>query len=81
MTLGLTPEELIARNKAKQKQWRLDHPDKIRAFHRKYNLKPEVQEHKLQWARENKEAINTRRREIYAMKKQQNAEALVEPVA
>ena len=81
MTLGLSPEEIIARNKEKQRQWRLNKPERIRGFHRKYNQKPEVQERKLQWARENKEAINARRREIYAMKKQQNAEALVEPVA
>tara|TARA_Y100001968_G_scaffold81089_1_gene72212 strand:- start:4205 stop:4459 length:255 start_codon:yes stop_codon:yes gene_type:complete len=69
MTLHLPPEEIIARNKAKQKQWRIDHPDRIKAFHAKYNAKPEVMERKAAWAREHKDDINARRREIYRLKR------------
>jgi len=65
MTLHLPPEEIIARNKAKQKQWRIDHPDRIKEFHKKYNAKPSVSQRKTQWARDHRDEINTRRREIY----------------
>lgn len=70
MTLHLSPEEIIARNKAKQKQWRLDHPERIKEFHKKYNAKPEVSARKTQWARENRDKINARRREIYRMQRE-----------
>ena len=67
MTLHLPPEEIIARNKAKQKQWRIEHPERIKAFHNKYNSKPETKERKATWAREHRDEINTRRREIYRL--------------
>jgi len=83
MTLHLPPEEIIARNKAKQKQWRIDHPDRIKEFHKKYNAKPQVSARKTEWAREHRDQINTRRREIYRRQREaalQNAEAPTEPV-
>ena len=67
MTLHLPPEEIIARNKAKQKQWRIDHPERIKSFHNKYNSKPETRERKAAWAREHRDEINARRREIYRL--------------
>ena len=70
MTLHLPPEEIIARNKAKQKQWRIDHPDRIKGFHAKYNSKPETKERKAAWAREHRELINARRRDIYRQQKE-----------
>ena len=81
--MHLPPEEIIARNKAKQKQWRIDHPDRIKAFHRKYNAKPEVSARKTEWAREHRDEINTRRREIYHRQRevaQQNANTPTEAV-
>ena len=83
MTLHLPPEEIIARNKAKQKQWRIDHPDRIKAFHKKYNAKPEVSARKTQWARDHRDEINARRREIYRRQReatQVTAEAPTEAV-
>ena len=70
MTLHLSPEEIIARNKAKQRQWRIDHPDRVKQFNAKYNAKPEVTIRKAVWAREHKDEINTRRREIYRLKRE-----------
>jgi hypothetical protein len=75
MTLHLTPEELMARNKEKQRQWRESHPDRVRAFHIKHNTKPQVKARKLDWARENKDLINERRRRIYHDRKKQAKEA------
>ena len=65
MTLHLTPEELLARHKAQQKAWRQAHPDKVNEYHRRHHARPEVKERRLAWARENKESINARRRELY----------------
>ena len=83
MTLHMSPASIIARNKAKQKQWRIDHPDRCKAFHKKYNAKPDVSQRKTQWARDHRDEINTRRREIYRTQREvalQNAEAPTEPV-
>ena len=83
MTLHLPPDEIIARNKAKQKQWRLDHPDRILDFHRKYNAKPAVSARKTEWARNHKDAINERRRLQYHQKRAtapESEEAPTEPV-
>jgi hypothetical protein len=83
MTLHMSPESIIARNKAKQKQWRIDHPDRIKDFHRKYNAKPGVIIRKTQWARDHRDEINARRRETYRTRHEdalQNTEAPTEPV-
>ena len=83
MTLHMSPASIMARNKAKQKQWRIDHPDRIKAFHKKYNAKPDVSQRKTQWARDHKDEINERRRQIYATQREaalQNVEAPTEPV-
>ena len=83
MTLHLSPASIIARNKAKQKQWRIDHPDRIKAFHSRYNAKESVRERKTQWARDHRDDINARRREIYRTQREvalQNAEAPTESV-
>ena len=73
MTLHLSPEEIVARNRAKQKQWRLDHPERVREFHKRYNAKPEVSARKTQWAREHRDVINKRRRDLYKSKRQELA--------
>ena len=75
MTLHLSPEEIVARNRAKQKQWRLDHPERVKEFHRRYNAKSEVSARKTQWAREHRDEINKRRREIYQSRRQESAAA------
>ena len=83
MTLHLPAEEIIARNKAKQKQWRIDHPDRCLGFHRKYNAKPEVSARKTEWARAHKDEINERRRLQYRQQRtieQAAEEAPTEPV-
>ena len=68
MTLHLSPEELTARHKAQQKAWREAHPDKIRAYHRKYAAKDDVKERKREFERANRERINARRRELYRLR-------------
>ena len=70
MTLHLPPEEIIARNKAKQKAWRIEHPERIKAFHSKYNAKPETKQRKAAWAREHRDLINARRRDLYRQQKE-----------
>ena len=80
MTLHITPEEIILRNKAKQKQWRIDHPERILDFHRKYNAKPEVSARKTEWARAHRDEINERRRLQYQQKQAALQEAPTEPV-
>ncbi len=75
MTLHLTPEELVSRNKEKQRQWRENHPERVRAFHIKHNTKPQVKARKLEWARDNKELINERRRRMYHDRNKQVKEA------
>ena len=80
MTLHISPEEIILRNKAKQKQWRIDHPERILDFHRKYNAKPEVSARKTKWARAHRDEINERRRLQYQQKQAAAQEAAAEPV-
>ena len=79
MTLHLSPEEILARNKAKRKQWRLDHPERVKEFHRKYNEKPGVAERKKEWARANKDYLNAKRRETYRMKRLQATQDNIVP--
>jgi hypothetical protein len=68
MTLHLSPEELAVRHKAQQKVWREAHPDKVRAYHRKYAAKDDVKERKRDFERANRERINERRRELYRLR-------------
>ena len=70
MTLHLSPASILARNKQKQKEWREAHPEQVRAFHVKHNARPETKERKLKWAQENRDHINTRRREQYQQRRQ-----------
>lgn len=72
MTLHLSPASILARNKLKQKEWREANPERVRAFHVKHNARTETKERKLQWARENRDHINTRRREQYHQRRQQD---------
>ena len=65
--MHLSPEELAARHKAQQKAWREAHPDKVRAYHRKYAAKDDVKERKREFERANRERINVRRRELYRL--------------
>ena len=62
MTLGLSPEEIIARNKAAQKAWRAAHPERMREFHRKNNQKTETKARKAAWAVVNRDVILERAR-------------------
>ena len=78
MTLHLTPAELTARHKAQQKAWREQYPDKIRAYHRKYAAKEDVKERKKNFEKENRERINTRRRELYRLRNPFPSQALEE---
>ena len=80
MTLHISPDEIIARNKAKQKQWRVDHPDRVLGFHRKYNAKPEVSARKTEWARDHRDEINERRRLQYQQKREVTTDVPTEPI-
>ena len=73
MTLGLSPEAILERNAEKRRAWRLEHPDRVKAFHKKHNALPHVSSRKTEWARQHREEINNRRREQYAQKKAQVA--------
>ena len=73
MTLGLSPEAILERNAEKRRAWRLEHPDRVKAFHKKHNALPHVSSRKTEWARQHREEINNRRREQYAQKKTQVA--------
>ena len=75
MTLHLSPASLIARNKQKQKEWRQNHPERVKAFHQKHNARDETKDRKLQWARENRDQINERRRQQYKERKERSMEA------
>ena len=70
MTLHLSPEELMARHRMQQKLWRANHPEAVKEYHRKYHAKPEIQERRTAWQRDNKEKRNARRRELYQLKKE-----------
>ena len=70
MTLHLSPTSLLARNKQKQKEWRQNHPERVKAFHQKHNARMETKDRKLQWARENRDHINERRRQQYRQRKE-----------
>ena len=69
MTLGLSPEAILERNAEKRRVWRLEHPDRVKAFHRKHNALPHVSNRKTEWARQHRDEINNRRRDQYAQKK------------
>ena len=43
----------------------MNHPERVKAFHQKHNARTETKERKLQWARENRDHINERRRQKY----------------
>ena len=73
MTLGLSPEAILERNAEKRRVWRLEHPDRVKAFHRKHNALPHVSNRKTEWARQHRDEINNRRRDQYAQKKVQEA--------
>jgi len=73
MTLGLSPEAILERNAEKRRVWRLEHPDRVKAFHRKHNALPHVSNRKTEWARQHRDEINIRRRDQYAQKKVQEA--------
>ena len=79
MTLHLSPASLIARNKQKQKEWRQNHKERVKAFHQKHNARPETKERKLQWARENRDHINERRRQQYRQRKEKTLEVIEPP--
>jgi len=68
MTLGLSAEELIARHKEQQKAWRLANPEKIKFYHDKHQNTDEGRARKREWNQQNKERLNERRREQYAIR-------------
>jgi hypothetical protein len=78
MTLHLSTAELRLRQKAQIKLWRLEHPEKVRAYHHVHALKPEAIVRKRQWARDNRERINTCRRAMYKNARATQAAASVE---
>ena len=62
MVLGLSAEELIARQKEAQKRWRLEHPEQVKVYQERHR------ESKRQWAIQNRERINAKSRENRAKK-------------
>ena len=80
MTLHLSPEELIARHKEQQKAWRAAHPERVQAYHLKHQSSPEGKARRKAWAQANKDRVNERRRQLYQIRKSQNAETQTEAV-
>jgi len=58
-------EERVERMKFLRNRWMEAHREEHRAWDREYIQKPEVKQRRLQWARDNKEAINAKRRRRY----------------
>ena len=79
MTLGLSAEQILARNKAAQKAWRAANPERMREHHKKCNAKPETKERKRLWAIANREVIRERTRARYAATKAQSAVSVPPP--
>lgn len=79
MTLHLSAEELLARQKRQQYEWRQANPEKVRAYYRKHNQTEKSIERRKTWAVENKERCNARRRELYRMRNPLPAEPEVAP--
>ena len=69
MTLHLSPAALLTHQRAQQKKWRQDHPDRVKAFNLKHNARPDVKERKKVWQNDNKDMLNAIRRQRYAEKK------------
>jgi hypothetical protein len=65
MTLHLSAEELVVRNRQKQREWRAAHPERVRHFYLKYAASGKDKPRKAAWSRDNKERVNLRRRELY----------------
>jgi hypothetical protein len=80
MTLYLSPEELLARHKEQQKAWREAHPERVQAYHLKHQSSTEGKARRKAWAQANKERVNIRRKELYHLRKTQNAETQTEEV-
>ena len=86
--LDLTPEERLAHHRRQQKEWREQNTERVKALRLKHSARPEIQARRRQWAAENREAVNARRRERDRLKRQQSrqgaaaaATATLEPVA
>lgn len=67
MTLHLSAEELVTRQREKQRVWRQANPDKCKAYGVIHNARPEVKARKRVWQLDNKDEINRRKREKYAL--------------
>lgn len=68
----LTAEERLARQREQQREWRELHPARVKALQLKHAARPEIKARKRQWAAENREAVNARRRERDRLKRQQS---------
>ena len=72
MTLGLSPDEIVARQRLIQKHWRESHPERVMEYREKHR------EAKTLWQRANRARINQRNREIYSQRKLSAPRAEVE---
>ena len=68
MTLHMRPEEKKAHQLANRRKWVEANQDKVKAYHVKYNQKETTKARKHEWGVQNRDTINRRRREQYAVK-------------
>ena len=70
MTLALTAEEIIQRQKSYQTAWRMANPDKVKEYSLKHSRRPSIKAKKLQWQKDHKDDLNVRRRIKYKEEKE-----------
>ena len=68
MTLQLTAEELVARQRLQQKLWREVNPERVKGYYLKHKARPEHLERVRQWKSAHREEINSRVREKRRLK-------------
>lgn len=63
MTLcHLSAENLIARQRMLQKLWRQNNPEKVQAYYKKHQARPEYRERMKQWRLEHRDEQNLKAR-------------------
>ena len=80
MTLHLSADDLVTRQREKQRVWRQANPDKCKEYGVRHNARPEVKARKRVWQLDNKDEINRRKREKYALDRAELKSNLPEPL-
>ena len=68
MTLNLTPEEQIIRQRQQQKAWREAHPEQVKKYYHYHQSRPEHRERIRLWHATHRAQINSKARERYRLR-------------